>query len=180
MALGTVRPLPADGTDPHAVISFPPEAETLRASRPHSQRAEQALDPEGFVFEDEGFDCRVGDKRRHEAAVAAEKAAAEGRQASARASAADGGRAGSAGKRGRPPAKGEKDKAAKPAGPLPKGWRCISKVHASGQREGQRYKVGMLFLGHSIARSAMQRLAVCPSLLQGASACNVALDTTLP
>lgn len=141
MALGIVHPLPADGTDPHAVISFPPEADTLRASRPHSQRAEQALDPAGFVFEEEGFDCRVGDKRRHEAAVAAEKAAAEGRQDSARASAADGGRAGSAGKRGKPPTKGEKDKAAKPAGPLPKGWRCISKTHASGQREGQRYKV---------------------------------------
>lgn len=139
MILGTVRPLRTDGLDPHAEISFPPEAaDQPRGPRPSSQRAEQALDTVGYVFHDEGFDCRVGDKRRRDAVAAAEKSAAEARQAQK--AAADGGRAGSA-KKGKQLGKGGKEQAAKPAGPLPKGWRCIRKTHASGQREGQHYKV---------------------------------------
>lgn len=139
MIVGMVRPLRTDGMDPHVVISFPPEADQPRGPRPASQRSEQALDAAGFAFQDDGFDCRVGDKRRRDAIAAAEKSAAEARQAQK--AAGDGGRVGSAAKKGRQGGKGGKEQAAKPAGPLPKGWRCIAKIHASGQREGQHYKV---------------------------------------
>ena len=139
MLVSTVRPVRADGLDPHAVISFTTETDQQQGAQPSRQRSSQAQDPASFVFEDEGFDCRVGDKRRRDAIAAAEKSAAEARQAAR--SAEDGGRAGSAPKKGRPASKLGKEQAAKPVGPLPKGWRCIAKVHGSGQREGQRYKV---------------------------------------
>ena len=139
MLVGTVRPVRADGLDPHAVISFAPEPNQQPGAQPTSQRSLQAQDSTTSVFEDEGFDCRVGDKRRRDAIAAAEKSAAEARQAAK--SADDGGRAGCAPKKGRPAGKSNKEQAAKPVGPLPKGWRCIAKLHGSGQREGQRYKV---------------------------------------
>lgn len=139
MLVSTVRPARADGLDPHAVISFTTETDQQQGAQPFRLRSSQAQDPASFVFEDEGFDCRVGDKRRRDAIAAAEKSAAEARQAAR--SAEDGGRAGSAPKKGRPASKLGREQAAKPVGPLPKGWRCIAKVHGSGQREGQRYKV---------------------------------------
>jgi hypothetical protein len=140
MLHGTVRPARADGLDPHAVISFTADTDQQRGAQLSSQRSSQAQDPATFVFEDEGFDCRVGDKRRRDAIAAAEKSAAEARQAAR--STEDGGRGSFAPKKGRPASKLGKEQAAKPVGPLPKGWRCIAKVHGSGQREGQRYKVG--------------------------------------
>ena len=139
MLLGTVRPTRPDGLDPHAVISFAADTDQQRGPQLSSQRSNQPQDPATFVFEDEGFDCRVGDKRRRDAIAAAEKSAAEARQAAK--SAEDGNRGGSASKKGRPASKLGKEQGAKPVGPLPKGWRCIAKVHGSGQREGQRYKV---------------------------------------
>lgn len=71
MAVGRVHPLRTDGLDPHAVISFESEPDTVsHATRTGLQPSIQAQDPE-FIFEDERYDMRVGDKRKREALLAA-------------------------------------------------------------------------------------------------------------
>ncbi len=70
--MAILRPLREDGLDPHAVISFEPEPEDdsqLRAKRTGSQRAHQ--DWLFVLKQDEGYDMRVGDKRKRDALLAA-------------------------------------------------------------------------------------------------------------